>query len=309
MSFSKKAAAVLAVAALGLLPAPAKAAPPAPVTCAEESKVHETLPNGTVWDLCWRMDQLAGLVLENVSVAYAKYPAPVQVLQSIRLAQLNVPYDSGDTEYNDLTDFGFGGYDLETLKSEDCKGGSARTGSDGGGEPQLRKVLCVSAEKSGLAYRLHGYDGEQEQIYSKQGHDLVLRSISKVGWYEYVTEYRLADDGTISARLGATGDLSPGDYVNADRGWPLDKGERDFAAMHYHTAFWRVDFNIDGKGREKIEQYDTKWTVRARWAPSSPPRGRESPTRAASTARTAAGGGWSARAAATTTGTCGPTSW
>ena len=86
--------------------------------------VHETLPNGTVWDLCWHMDERAGLVLENVSVAYASKPEATQVLQSIRLAQLNVPYDSGDTEYNDLTDYGFGGGDLETLKSEDCKGGS-----------------------------------------------------------------------------------------------------------------------------------------------------------------------------------------
>jgi primary-amine oxidase len=258
MSLYTKAAAVLAAAALTLVPSPAKAAPAEPVPCAEESTVHETLPNGTVWDLCWRMDPRAGLVLENVSVAYAKYPAPVQILDSIRLAQLNVPYDSGDTEYNDLTDYGFGGYDLETLKGEDCKGGSARIGSDGGEEPQRRKVLCVSAEKSGLAYRLHGYSEQGEQIFSKQGNDLVLRSISKVGWYEYVTEYRLADDGTISARLGATGDLSPGDYVNADRGWPIGKGARDYAAMHYHSAFWRVDFNIDGKGREQVEQFDTK---------------------------------------------------
>ncbi|MEV6493536.1 primary-amine oxidase [Actinoplanes sp. NPDC051633] len=257
---------------LTLAPAPAQATPvqatpfkPAP--CATESTVHETLPNGTVWDLCWRMDERAGLVLEKISVAYAKHPQPVQVLKSIRLGQLNVPYDSGDTEYNDLTDYGFGGWDLETLTGDDCKGGSARVGSDGGAEPQRRKVLCVSAEPSGLAYRLHGYDDEQEKVYSKQGHDLVLRSISKVGWYEYVTEFRLADDGTISARLGATGDLSPGDYVNADRGWPIGKGNRDFAAMHYHSAFWRVDFNIDGKGGERVEQFDTKVDGRGEMAP------------------------------------------
>jgi hypothetical protein len=126
-------------------------------------------------------------------VAYAKHPQPVQVLKSIRLGQLNVPYDSGDTEYNDLTDYGFGGWDLETLTGDDCKGGSAR--------------------------------------------------------------------------LGATGDLSPGDYVNADRGWPIGKGNRDFAAMHYHSAFWRVDFDIDGKGREKVEQFDTKVDGRGEMAP------------------------------------------
>ncbi|MEV6634869.1 primary-amine oxidase [Actinoplanes sp. NPDC051470] len=266
MTYRMRAAfvtALITAAGLGVSAAPASAKAPA-APCAPESTVHETLPNGTVWDLCWRMDERAGLILENVSVAYATNPEAVQVLQSIRLAQLNVPYDSGDTEYNDLTDYGFGGGDLETLKSEDCKGGSARTGSDGSAEPRRRKVLCVSAERSGLAYRLHSYDFPEgaeeptETIYSKQGHDLVLRAISKVGWYEYVTEYRLQDDGAISARLGATGDLSPGNYYNADQGWPIGKGARDFSAMHYHSAFWRVDFNLAGKGKEIVEQYDTR---------------------------------------------------
>ncbi|UQU62232.1 primary-amine oxidase [Couchioplanes caeruleus] len=258
------AAALLTVASLGLAASPGSPAAAAPAAaaaeqCAASTTVKETLPNGTTWQLCWRMQEQAGLILEKVFVSSKRYPEPVQVLESIRLAQLNVPYDSGDTEYNDITDYGFGGWNLQTLTGDDCKGGSARTGSDGAPEPERRKVLCVSAEASGLAYRLHGYeDNGSEPVYSKQGHDLVLRAISKVGWYEYVTEYRLHDDGQISARLGATGDLSPGDYVNADRGWPIGKGARDYAAMHYHSAFWRVDFNIAGKGGEKVEQYDTK---------------------------------------------------
>ncbi|MEV4639720.1 primary-amine oxidase [Actinoplanes sp. NPDC049548] len=254
------AAALLTIASLGLAGTPAAAKAPAPAQCAASSMVKETLPNGTTWQLCWRIDERAGLILDNVAIASKNYPQQVQVLESIRLAQLNVPYDSGETEYNDLSDFGFGGGDLETLTGDDCKGGSAREGSDGGPQATRRKVLCVSAEPSGLAYRLHSYnfDTGAEKVYSKQGHDLVLRTISKVGWYEYVTEFRLADDGQISARLGATGDLSPSDYVSADKGWPIGKGARDYASMHYHSAFWRVDFNIDGKGGEKVEQYDTK---------------------------------------------------
>ena len=71
--------------------------------------VKETLPNGTTWQLCWRIHDRAGLVLEDVFVSTKRHPEPVQVLDSIRLAQLNVPYDTGDTEYNDLTEYGFGG--------------------------------------------------------------------------------------------------------------------------------------------------------------------------------------------------------
>lgn len=256
MTYRKTAGAVafLTAATLSITtPSAAQAAPAAP-TCSASATVKETLPNGTTWQLCWRMDRMAGLVLEDVFLSTKLHADPVQVLASIRLAQLNVPYDTGDTEYNDLTAFGLGGDGLETLVGEDCKGGSARVGSDGAQAPLQRKLLCVSAEPSGLAYRAD--DGPT--VYSRQGHDLVLRSISKVGWYEYVSEYRLHDNGQITARLGATGDLAPDEYSEADKGWPIGKGARDYATMHYHNAFWRVDFNIAGKGGEVVEQYDTK---------------------------------------------------
>jgi primary-amine oxidase len=236
------------------VPAAQAAPPPA---CSADSVVTETLPNGTTWQMCWRIHQLAGLVLAKAFISSARYPEPVQVLDSISVAQLNVPYDTGETEYNDVTDYGFGGGNLQTLDGDDCKGGSARVGSDGAPEPTRRKVLCVSAEPSGLAYRLQNPD-EEKPPFAKQGNDLVLRSISKVGWYEYITEYRFADNGRITARLGATGDLSPGDYTTPDKGWPIGKGSTSYSASHYHSAFWRVDFNIDGAGKEKVEQYDTK---------------------------------------------------
>jgi primary-amine oxidase len=257
------AVALLASAALSVTAPVAAQAAPAATPCGESAMVKETLPNGTTWQLCWRINDKAGLVLDHVSVATKRYPAAVQVLDSIRLAQLNVPYDTGDTEYNDLTAIGLGSYGLETLTGDDCKGGSIRLGSDGSSDPKQRKVLCVSAEPRGLAYRLHeqewddSTDQPKDTIYSKQGHDLVLRTISKLGWYEYVTEYRLHDDGQISARLGATGDLAPSEYSIADNGWPLGKAAKDYSTMHYHNAFWRVDFNIAGKGGEKVEQYDT----------------------------------------------------
>jgi primary-amine oxidase len=253
------AAAVLTAAALIGAPAAAQADPVVPrAACVTSATVRETLPNGTTWQMCWHMDARAGLVLDKVFFSAKRSATPLEVLQSIRLGQLNVPYDSGETEFNDLTDYGFGGDNLQTLTGDDCKGGSARKGSDGGPEGTRRNVLCVSAEQSGLAYRLKDEDGDTPKVYSKQGYDLVLRSISKVGWYEYVSEYRFGDTGQIAVRLGATGDLSPIDYVKANDGWPVGKGAKDYAAMHYHNAFWRVDFNIGGAGKEKVEQYDTK---------------------------------------------------
>jgi primary-amine oxidase len=256
------AVALLMMSALWGLAVPSAAtAAPAP-GCGASSTVRETLPNGTTWQLCWRIHDKAGLVLERVHVATKRNPEPVQVLDSIRLAQLHVPYDTGDAEFNDLTAIGLGGFSTETLGGDDCRGGSVRVASDGAQVPTQRGVLCVSAEAAGLAYRAHEdeWDDNGEPVgalYSKQGHDLVLRTISKLSWYEYVTEYRLHDDGQISARLGATGDLAPGAYSNADHGWPIGAGDHDHANMHYHNAFWRVDFNLGGRGGERVEQYDT----------------------------------------------------
>ncbi|MDI6098156.1 primary-amine oxidase [Actinoplanes sp. NEAU-A12] len=263
MTYRKTAGAValLTSAALGVaVPSAASAAPASP--CGTQAMVKETLPNGTTWRLCWRIHDKAGLILDQVFLSTKRNPEPVQVLDSIRLAQLHVPYDTGDMEFDDLTDLGMGGGFLETLTGDDCKGGSARVGSDGSEQPQQRKVLCVSAEPSGLAYRAReeAWDDNGPQpgkLDSKQGHDLVLRTISKLAWYEYVTEYRLHDDGQISARLGATGDLAPSSEADANRGWPIGTGDKYYSTMHYHNAFWRVDFNIAGKGGEKVEQYDT----------------------------------------------------
>jgi primary-amine oxidase len=140
-------------------------------------------------------------VLGKVYFSAKRSATPTQVLESIRLGQLNVPYDSGEEEFNDLTDYGFGGDDLQTLTGEDCKGGSARKGSDGGPEGTPRNVLCVSAEPSGLAYRLSDDESDTPKVYSKQGYDLVLRAISKVGWYEYLIP-RASIPGPIQSWLG-----------------------------------------------------------------------------------------------------------
>jgi hypothetical protein len=162
----------------GTAAGPAAAHAPAPAQCAASTTVKETLPNGTTWELCWRMNARSGLVLENVAVSSARYPAPVRVLKS-------------------------------------------------------------------LTWR-PGQRRDAGQAVREAGHDLVLRALSRVGWYEYVTEYRLHDDGQISARLGATGDLSPEDYGTVDKDWPIGKGKQDYATNHYHSAFWRVDFDIAG---------------------------------------------------------------
>ncbi|MEV4629357.1 primary-amine oxidase [Micromonospora sp. NPDC049523] len=234
--------------------APATAADERWTYCDADAMVKQELPNGSLWQLCWRMDDRTGLVLERVAYQGKRDANPITVLNQVTIAQLNVPYDSGANEWNDITSYGFGGRYLQQMSAVDCKGGSRRGVWTEDGQSET-KVMCVKVEDTGLAYRLQGETPEQP--IAKQGQDVVLRTIAKVGWYEYITEYRLQDDGAIAVRLGATGDLAPRDYTTVDDGWPLGAGQTDFATNHYHSAFWKVDFNIGGRGQEKVEQYDT----------------------------------------------------
>ena len=216
---------------------------PASSACGPAATVRETLPGGTRWQMCWHVDEQTGLVLEDVKLNFRRGPVTT-VLDAVTLGQLNVPYDTGTTEWNDITSFGFGGDAMQRLPARECPGGSRRAVYDSG------KVLCVVAEPTGPAQRV----ADDGMLYTRQGVDLVLRTVSKVGWYEYITEYRFGDDGRITARLGATGDLSPTDYTSERYGQAIGPGATDHAAAHHHNAVWRVD---PGLGSERIEQFDT----------------------------------------------------
>ncbi|WP_431966978.1 copper amine oxidase [Actinacidiphila sp. bgisy160] len=239
----------------------AYAAPRADTTatadCGTATALTKTLPNGTGWSMCWRLSGTKGLVLERIAYRPRNEPRPLKVLTSASLAQVNVPYDSGLTEYNDLSDIGFGNTAID-IGREECPGGTVSPVYVPQQERTV-KALCTTTAPHGYAYRSDVDDDHgTAKKYTKQGSDLVILSVSQLGWYEYITQWNFSDDGTITAKMGATGDLSPGDYSGAGTGWPIGKGDRDHSTSHYHSVFWRLDFGLDGSPRAKVEQYDTK---------------------------------------------------
>lgn len=242
----------------------ASAVPPPP--CSVPYRIQQTLDGGTTWRMCWRYDTDAGLVLDNVSYQPKGEAAPIRVLKNARLGQIHVPYDDGNAEYDDLTGAGFG-WGLENLAPAECPGGTIRTVK----VPELGNVkgLCATTRARGHAYRLASDEGTK--VWQAQGKDLLLYTVNKVAWYEYITEWRFSSDGTISANVGATGSLAPDDYNAGDgRGWPIgNDGARSTATSHSHNVFWRLNFALDGTPKDRIEQYDSVVT---------PPRGRGGPT-------------------------------
>ncbi|NBM18079.1 copper amine oxidase [Streptomyces sp. GC420] len=255
------ASALLGGAAVATGPAANAATPEAPAAaaadCSDAYKIEQTLSGGTTWRMCWSYEREAGLVLNKVSYQPKGENAPIKVLTTGKLGQIHVPYDDGQNEYDDLTSFGFG-MGLQGLKAAECPGGTIKTVKlpDGGGNV---KGLCTTTRARGHAYRMAG--DAAGQVWQAQGKDLLVYTVNQVGWYEYMTEWRFSDDGTVNANVGATGSLSYGDYDAGDgRGWPIGKGAKDYATSHSHNVFWRLNFGLDGKP-SKVEQYDSKLTA------------------------------------------------
>lgn len=270
----------LAVAALaagvttGAGPATAqpKAAPAAAADCSTAYQIQQKLASGTTWRMCWRFESKAGVVLEDISYQPPGEAKPIKILNSAKLAQIHVPYDDGLSEYNDLTRYNFGD-GLMNMAAGECPGGTIKTvkvpnTSYYPGQPNI-KGLCTTTRSRGHAYRLMNYE-QGNKVYQAQGKDLLVYSVNKVDWYEYITEWRFSDDGTVSMNVGATGSLSPYDYDAGDgRSWPIGKGAAGKADSHSHNVFWKLDFALDGASKAKVEQYDS--TV-------SPPTGGDGPT-------------------------------
>ncbi|WP_020016160.1 copper amine oxidase [Promicromonospora sukumoe] len=228
------------------------------VNCAENEPLAQELLSGSVWTMCWRVDASRGLVLEDVHFTPAG-EEPVLVLAELSIGQLEVPYDTGLRNTEDITTQGFGGSHIMTLTEPECLGERLETyvpkigdGSMGGGG-QDRAVLCQEVVDGGIAYR----SGDTTGTEVARRTDLRLSTISKVGWYEYVSQYTFGGDGSIRSDLGATGDLSPEDYGDDPaHGWPVGPGDTDYATSHSHNAVWRVHWALGGRGGQVVEQYD-----------------------------------------------------
>lgn len=250
-------AALVAGATAGAGPAVAqpKAAAAAAADCSAAYRIEQKLASGTTWRMCWRYDSMAGLVLEDVTYQPKGEARPIKVLNSARLGQIHVPYDDGQNEFDDLTGQNFA-LDLMPLAPGECPGGTIKSVKIPDGDPGTVKGLCTTTRSRGHAYRMQG--DTASKVYQAQGKDLLVYTVNQVGWYEYMTEWRFQDDGTVNMNVGATGSLSWDDYDAGDgRGWPIGKGPRSKATSHSHNVFWRLDFGVDGSSRNKIEQYDS----------------------------------------------------
>lgn len=72
-----------------------------------------------------------------------------------------------------------------------------------------------------------------------QGQEVVLVSQMHAGWYRYVSEWRLASDGTIRPRFGFSA-IASSCVCN----------------VHHHHAYWRFDFDIGTAGNNQVREFN-----------------------------------------------------
>jgi len=209
------------------------------LNCSGSQRVEQSFANGAKWSLCWENRSREGIVYKDI---YYSPPsgAPIKILAQAGLAQIHVPYDDDGARFHDVSDYGLGtDSNLNNLTANDCVGGS-RLALGG------KNMVCRQLESQSLAW-LTADQGRVSQ-------SLRLFSVSHVGAYNYIPEWRFFDDGTLEPAIGATGNLQRRGG-NSDYGWPLDSNGNTYGISHMHNYYWRLDFDLGEDGTdERIEE-------------------------------------------------------
>jgi primary-amine oxidase len=174
---------------------------------------------GTAWKVHYARAEHRGLYITGAWYKRHLGEDWIKILNDARVAELFVPYHQASyIRYYDLTGFSF---PLAQVREEDC-GLSGMLMPPFQGDPY--PTVVREFRDRGLAWKdfAHGV---------RRGKELVLWGALEAGNYMYIMSYGFHDDGTISFRLGATGQNLPGHR----------------AEPHMHSAHWRIDIDlIDG---------------------------------------------------------------
>lgn len=146
------------------------------------------------------------------------------VFYQAALAQIHVPYDDNGARYHDVSDYGLGNSYMMNLSTQDCPNGELLTYNG-------KNVLCKQ-----VGTRDDAYTDNSDRL---QGDALSLFSMSSIGAYNYIPQWRFFDDGSIEPGIGATGALQRFGTGGLERqGWLIENNKVGIA--HLHNFFWKL---------------------------------------------------------------------
>ena len=240
-----------------------------------------------IWRFNFRIDKRPGLVLSNLDVKDGNDWR--SVIYQTHLSEVFVPYmDPSEgwywRTYMDSGEYGFGLFLSPLTPGIDCPAHASylpATISDDAGKPlTIPNAICVFERNTGDPAWRHfevfaQTPNKPVPAEGRPATELVIRTASEVGNYDYLIDYRLQQNGQINIMVGATGlDAVKGvasktmqDPTAAeDTRWGTLIAPNLVAANHDHYFNFRIDFDID----QPINHFGTMDIVPAKLDAKSP---------------------------------------
>ncbi|WP_445173257.1 hypothetical protein [Microcoleus sp.] len=180
--------------------------------------------NAPVWSLCWTPPDKSGGVDGSGLEVYNVYYKGKQVLHRANLPVLNVQYAPGgcggpSLSYRDWQN------QLQPFEANNVL-------QPGYAEPTISpKTTCDHPGSDAGSF--------SGVTVEKKPDKLILTTQMTAGWYRYVQKWIFFPDGTIQPQFGFSAVAHP----------CVDKS-------HTHHAYWRLDFDIEGAGNDRIDEFN-----------------------------------------------------
>lgn len=241
-----------------------------PVRMVQDGGPNFTLDGSSVeWDIWrfnFRVDKRPGLVLNNLDVN--DDGTWRSVIYQAHLSEVFVPYmDPGEgwywRTYMDSGEYGFGLFMTPLTRGVDCPDYAtympAVIADDAGNPLEIPDAICIFERSLGdPAWRhFEVFAQTPEAPVPAEGRpmrELIVRTASEVGNYDYLIDYRLSQNGDIRLMVGATGLDAVKGVVTTSMDDPTAAADTQYGTLiapnlvapnHDHFFNFRIDFDID----------------------------------------------------------------
>jgi len=240
--------------------------PPNPISIAQPHG-HSFVLDGHVvrwqkWQFHFRIDPRLGLVISTV--LYDDGGQSRSILYQGSLSELFVPYMDPDIgwyfkTYMDAGEYGVGKLAAELQPGLDCPPTAVMFDAvfaDDWGDPYTQKRSACLFERYAGDVAWRHYEAVNLQTEVRKRTDLVLRSVSAIGNYDYIFDWVFRQDGTIRVAVGASGveqvkavrsATIKEDKDGSDTAYGHMVARHTVAINHDHFFCFRIDLDIDGQ--------------------------------------------------------------
>lgn len=257
--------------------------PPNPISIEQSEgpsfKVAGHVVDWQKWQFHFRMDPRVGSVVSLVR--YNDTGNLRSILYEGSLSEMFIPYMDPDVgwyfrTFMDAGEEGMGRMAVVLQPGLDCPPNAVffdAAFADDQGKPYTQaNAACLFERYAGdIAWR--HYDSVTGQNEVRRQTDLVLRSISSVGNYDYIFDWIFRQDGTIKIALGATGiplvkavgsRTLAEDQNGLDTAYGHQVAENTVAINHDHFISYRLDLDVDGQQNSFVYEPLTPETLDGR---------------------------------------------